>query len=164
MPWDPDADFQITEADMFYLAAYYNMTTYRHRPDALGEDRDYLLENNPCFAHRDMDDRLNIIDARWIDMKTGLFVDITAARYALNHRQGEGVLYDKNGHEFRVRQLIAKTRCIADEGVGHVPLPTATDHIRKDPGSYSVSLQGDVAIRVWGESSDKYELQRVSVY
>ncbi|KAL2211413.1 hypothetical protein CC79DRAFT_1268137, partial [Sarocladium strictum] len=101
MPWDPDADFQITEADMFYLAAYYNMTTYRHRPEALGEDRDYLLEINPCFAHRDMDDRLNIIDARWIDMKTGLFVDITAARYALNHRQGEGVLYDKNGHEFR---------------------------------------------------------------
>ena len=38
MPWDPDADFQITEADMFYLAAYYNMTTYHHRPDALDED------------------------------------------------------------------------------------------------------------------------------
>jgi hypothetical protein len=92
MPWDPDADFMIAEPDMFFLAAYYNMTTYDH----------YLFEINPHFLHRDQDDQLNVIDARWIDTVTGLYVDVTAARYALDHPEGEGVLYDKNGHEFRV--------------------------------------------------------------
>ena len=82
----------IAEPDMFFLAAYYNMTTYDH----------YLFEVNPHFLHRDQDDQLNVIDARWIDTVTGLYVDVTAARYALDHPQGEGVLYDKNGHEFRV--------------------------------------------------------------
>ncbi|KAK0391727.1 hypothetical protein NLU13_1226 [Sarocladium strictum] len=101
MPWDPDADFQVTEADMFFLASYYNMTTYRRWSDMFPEGREYLLEINPHFAHRDPDDQLNVIDARWIDMTTGLFVDITAARYALDHPKGKGVLFDKNGHEFR---------------------------------------------------------------
>lgn len=103
MPWDPDADFQIGEPDMFYLAAYYNMTLYNHQSETAPNGRDYLLDVNPHFAHRDQDDALNVIDARWIDTATGLFVDVTAARYALKHREGEGVMFDKNGHEFRVR-------------------------------------------------------------
>lgn len=153
MPWDPDADFQITEADMFYLAAYHNMTTYHHRPDALGEDRDYLLEINPHFAHRDMDDWLNIIDARWIDMETGLFADITAARYALNHRKGEGVLYDKNGHEFRVSRGIAKPRRLADKMQDTYLYPLQQTTFEKTPAlipyRYKEMLQseyGDTAL------------------
>lgn len=101
MPWDPDADFQIREPDMFFLAAYHNMTTYRHESETAPNGRDYLLEINPHFAHRDQDDALNVIDARWIDTVTGLYVDVTAARYALDHKEGEGVMFDKNGHEFR---------------------------------------------------------------
>src|SRR5688572_33412405 len=99
MPWELHADFQVSEADIFFLASYYNMTTYRHWPEHFPEGRDYLLEINPHFAHRDPNDKLNVIDARWIDMVTGLYVDITAARYALDHEQGEGVMYDKSDHE-----------------------------------------------------------------
>lgn len=103
MPWDMDADVQISEADMYYLAAYYNMTTYYYKYNAIPEGCFYLLEINPHFEHREQDDALNVIDARWIDTKTGLFIDITAARYDTDHPRGEGVLYDKNGHEFKVR-------------------------------------------------------------
>lgn len=102
MPWDPDADVQITEADMYFLAAYYNMTKYYYQYSNMPEGRTYLLEVNPHFTHREQDDVQNFIDARWIDTVTGLYIDITAARYALNHREGEGILYDKHGHEYRV--------------------------------------------------------------
>lgn len=102
MPWDYDADVQVTEADMFFLAAYHNMTIYYYKYGTMEQGRFFQLEVNPYFTHRDQDDRSNVIDARWIDMQTGLYIDITAARYALDHKEGEGVLYDKYGHEYRV--------------------------------------------------------------
>lgn len=103
MPWDFDADVQVSEADLFFLAAYHNMTTWYYKYDGVPEGRHFLLEVNPHFLHRETNDRLNVIDARWIDTATGLFIDITAARYYIGHSQGEGMLYDKNYHEYRVR-------------------------------------------------------------
>ncbi|CAM1504598.1 Fc.00g021890.m01.CDS01 [Cosmosporella sp. VM-42] len=101
MPWDLDADVQVTEADMYYLAAYHNMTMYYYKYGDMKEGRFFLLDINPHFKHRDQDDMLNFIDARWIDMDTGLFIDITAARYNPDHEAGEGMMYDKHGHEYR---------------------------------------------------------------
>lgn len=106
MPWDLDADVQVTEADMYFLAAYHNMTTYYFKYSNMKEGRLFLLEINPHFTHRGQDDELNVIDARWIDMDNGLFIDITAARYDVDHPRGEGILYDKNGHEYRVSLLL----------------------------------------------------------
>lgn len=103
MPWDFDADVQVSEADMFFLAAYHNMSTWYYKyDDGAPEGKKFLLEVNPHFRHRETDDRYNVIDARWIDTSTGLFIDITAARYHMNHAAGEGILYDKNFHEYRV--------------------------------------------------------------
>lgn len=108
MPWDVDADVQVTEADMYYLAAYHNMTTYYYKYGDMKEGRYFQLEINPSFTHREQDDTDNVIDGRWIDMKSGLFIDITAARYNLDHEEGEGILYDKYGHEYRVRHIAAR--------------------------------------------------------
>ena len=108
MPWDLDADVQVTEADMYYLAAYHNMTMYYYKYGDMKEGRFFLLDINPHFNHRGQDDMLNFIDARWIDMGTGLFIDITAARYNPDHEAGEGILYDKYGHEYRVRATIQR--------------------------------------------------------
>ncbi|PNY26673.1 Protein MNN4 [Tolypocladium capitatum] len=102
MPWDFDADVQVTEADMYYLAAYYNMTVYYYKYGSMTKGRYFLLDINPHFTYRERDDLLNFIDARWVDMESGLFIDITAARYDPNHEAGEGMLYDKNEHEYRV--------------------------------------------------------------
>ncbi|KAF4977880.1 hypothetical protein FZEAL_5654 [Fusarium zealandicum] len=101
MPWDVDADVQVTEADMYWLAAYHNMTIYYYQYEGAPEGRFFQLEINPYFKHRGRDDWLNVIDARWIDMQNGLFIDITAARYDPGHAQGEGVLYDKHDHEYK---------------------------------------------------------------
>ncbi|KAJ3510260.1 hypothetical protein NM208_g15556 [Fusarium decemcellulare] len=101
MPWDLDADVQVSEADMYFLAAYHNMTIYYYQYEGAPEGRFFQLEVNPYFKHRGRDDTMNVIDARWIDMQTGLFIDITAARYDPGHMMGEGVLYDKHDHEFK---------------------------------------------------------------
>ncbi|KAF5025665.1 hypothetical protein F66182_2271 [Fusarium sp. NRRL 66182] len=101
MPWDLDADVQVTEADIYFLAAYHNMSIYYYQYEGCPEGRFFQLDVNPYYKHRDRDDTLNVIDARWVDMQTGLFIDITAARYDPGHEMGEGVLYDKHDHEFK---------------------------------------------------------------
>lgn len=43
----------------------------------LEEGKRYLLEVNPHFVDLSTNDKHNVIDARWIDTSTGLFIDIT---------------------------------------------------------------------------------------
>jgi hypothetical protein len=102
MPWDSDVDAQVTEASMYYLAAYYNMSVFHYKTPRIPRGRDYMLEVNPHYINREQTDRLNVIDARWIDTETGLFIDITTARYNITHPEGEGMMSCKDGHEFRV--------------------------------------------------------------
>ncbi|KAB5549681.1 mannosylphosphorylation protein [Coniochaeta sp. 2T2.1] len=100
LPWDSDIDVMITESSIYYLAGYYNMTTYWFKTGHK-QGRTYLLEVNPNYVNRERTDFRNRIDARWIDTQTGLFIDITAARYNITHPQGEGMMSCKDGHEFR---------------------------------------------------------------
>jgi phosphorylcholine metabolism protein LicD len=80
MPWDSDVDVQMSEGSMHYLAKYYNMTMHHFRLPGLDHGRDYLLEVNPHYVNGSTTDRLNVIDARWIDTESGLFIDITTLR------------------------------------------------------------------------------------
>jgi hypothetical protein len=109
LPWDSDIDVQISEGSIYYLAAYYNMSIFYHKAGPMMQGREYLLEVNPHYKIREPTDKLNVIDARWIDTETGLFIDITAARYNLSHPQGEGILGSKDGHEYRVFAPIDET-------------------------------------------------------
>ena len=43
----------------------------------LEEGKKYLLEVNPHYTDTSTSDKHNVIDARWIDTATGLFIDIT---------------------------------------------------------------------------------------
>lgn len=108
LPWDSDSDVQVSEASMHFLASYYNMTVFHYRTPRIPEGRDYMLEINPHYTNREQTDRLNVIDARWVDTTSGLFIDITAARYNLTHPEGEGMLSCKDGHEYRVRGNLSK--------------------------------------------------------
>jgi phosphorylcholine metabolism protein LicD len=102
MPWDSDIDVMVTESSIYFLAAYYNMTTFWLKTGRK-QGRNYLLDINPNYRNPEQTDKHNAIDARWIDTESGLFIDITAARYNLTHPEGEGMMSCKDGHEFRVR-------------------------------------------------------------
>ena len=132
MPWDSDMDVMVTESSIYYLAAYYNMTTFWFKT-GYKRGKDYLLEVNPNYSNREQTDVHNRIDARWIDTETGLFIDITAARYNLTHPQGEGMMTCKDGHEFRVRLAPASLDCPSADGESrtHTSSPSAKRRLKE---------------------------------
>lgn len=93
MPWDSDIDVQMTERTMHFLASYYNMTLHAFK------GRDFMLEINPSYVDGSYDDYLNVIDGRWIDTRTGLFIDITAVR---PKNRAKDVVGSKDKHEEKV--------------------------------------------------------------
>lgn len=101
MPWDSDIDVQMTNATVHMLASYYNMTihTFDISED---EKKNYMLEVNPKYTDPSYGDTLNVIDARWIDIETGLFIDITAVR---PHPSKKGIMCSKDQHEEKVRPI-----------------------------------------------------------
>jgi len=84
----------MTNNTVDFLAKYYNMTVHTYKK------RDYMLEVNPGYTNASYKDNLNVIDARWIDYQTGLFVDITAVR---PHETKRDTLCSKDNHEEKVR-------------------------------------------------------------
>jgi hypothetical protein len=86
MPWDTDVDFMVDEIGMAELGGWWNMSVHdfshevgykNGEEEKDGGGKKYLLEVNPRYTNTSTKDRDNVIDARWIDTSTGLFIDIT---------------------------------------------------------------------------------------
>lgn len=111
LPWDSDVDVQMTVSTVGFLARYYNMTMHDYVPPGEGGDggrpggtrKRYMLEINPGWMDGRFEDRLNVIDGRWIDVSTGLFIDITAVR-VLDGSKGR-ILASKDKHQEKTRDL-----------------------------------------------------------
>lgn len=68
-----------------------------------------MLEINPDFSLSNKWDYLNGIDARWIDMSTGIFIDITVVRPNKSSTD-PGLLTCKDQHKYNVRLHGVKAR------------------------------------------------------
>jgi phosphorylcholine metabolism protein LicD len=121
LPWDTDIDVQVSEESMAFLAHYYNMSVYHYQTPRIPGGRDYLLEINPHYANGDKSDTLNVIDARWIDTDSGLFIDITTVRKSPNHPAGPDVLTCKDGHEFREKYIFPLRDTYFEGQVAKIP-------------------------------------------
>lgn len=99
MPWDSDIDVHVAEDTMHFLASYYNMTIHTVRTTHAPEGKNYMLEINPRWVDGSPEDELNQIDGRWIDMLSGVFIDITAVR---RNPKYPGILFCKDRHRYRV--------------------------------------------------------------
>lgn len=106
-PWDNDLDVQVSEPTIHFLAKHYNMTEHHFESAGVEGSRSYLLDINPNYVVRSTKDKLNKIDGRWIDMSTGLFIDITAVRRDDQKRQegAEGALICKDNHTYEESQI-----------------------------------------------------------
>ena len=119
LPWDSDIDVQLTYDTLSFLFNYYQLYVFHYKLPDIPEGRDYMLEINPGYAHDDpKSDHLNAIDARWIDMTTGLFIDMTAVRPNETARAmgQEGALRCKDKHSYNVRQARQRAKyqyCVA---------------------------------------------------
>ncbi|KAH8820557.1 LicD family-domain-containing protein [Xylogone sp. PMI_703] len=111
MPWDWDLDVQVSSATLDWLGQNLNMTMHNYTsvaPDENGKDvetvHQYLLDVNPNGVERTRGDGLNVIDARFIDISTGLFIDITALSET-NPSGAPGVWSCKNYHRYLTNDL-----------------------------------------------------------
>ena len=111
MPWDKDLDFLVEESGIREMGEWWNMTVHHFSARELGLDgtathghqaataavaedestwaaqvrktgKKYLLEVNPNYTNTSTTDTYNLIDARWIDVSNGLYIDITALHVA----------------------------------------------------------------------------------
>ncbi|KAI9773131.1 MAG: hypothetical protein M1840_008252 [Geoglossum simile] len=122
LPWDTDIDVQVTESTMHYLASYYNMTIHRYADSEFSDKKEFLLEINPNYVNRSRLDQDNIIDARWVDTSTGLFIDITVVARNYSHPI-KHTLSCKDGHDY-IESSIFPLRDSTFEGV-RVKIPYA---------------------------------------
>lgn len=83
------------------------MTEYHFAAAERSPGRSYLLEINPHYAIRGTEDQSNVIDARWIDTDTGLFIDISTVRknWTAIEQGVEGALMCKDRHHYLVRNV-----------------------------------------------------------
>jgi hypothetical protein len=108
MPWDYDLDVQVSNETMAYMAANFNRT--RHEYEYVDEKtgakghKTFLLDVNPHSLDPDRGDGQNVIDARWIDMENGMFVDITNLAER-DKQKNPGLWSCKNYHRYRTRDL-----------------------------------------------------------
>lgn len=107
MPWDWDLDTQVSASTLTWLGENLNMTIHDYmavEADGSEAKRQYLLDVNPNHFERVYGNGLNVIDARWIDMQNGLFIDITGLS-EINPTKEPGIWSCKNSHRYRTRDL-----------------------------------------------------------
>ncbi|EOD50336.1 putative mannosylphosphorylation protein [Neofusicoccum parvum UCRNP2] len=137
MPWDTDIDVQMSEQSMHYLASYYNMTVHHFNIPGTDLSRDYMIEVNPHYVNGSTDDWLNVIDARWIDTETGLFIDITTVRHDKEKEENgnPGWMYCKDKHHFKYDDIFP----LRDSTFENMPV--------KIPYAYTALLQEEYGAR-----------------
>jgi hypothetical protein len=102
LPWDSDLDTQVSEQALTYMGEFLNHTTHTYKSEDV--ERQYFLDVNPYYKERTKGDGSNIIDARWIDVRNGLFIDITGISETDPVRR-PGVWSCKNEHEYNTGDI-----------------------------------------------------------
>lgn len=102
LPWDSDVDVMVDEDTMGIFATKWNMSTWEFDDgEGKGGVKKYVLDVNPHWVDRSKDED-NKIDARFLDMESGLFIDITTLRgngFKMNGGDVE-VMTVKDGHHY----------------------------------------------------------------
>ncbi|RKO91344.1 LicD family-domain-containing protein, partial [Blyttiomyces helicus] len=138
-PFDDDVDLQMN-SNYLYELAKYNMTLIDGRVRA--SYIFYLLDVNPHFISRHHQ-RLNVIDARFIDTETSLFLDITGmALTKVSIRESDRVaqmtVKCKTPHRMRPESIypLVRTRF---EGIGTWRPNEVADMLKKEYGAMVMS-------------------------
>lgn len=122
LPWDADIDAQVSNSTLQHLADNYNQTTIIYRSPDTEIEYEYFLDVNPWARQRSRGRGINLIDARWIDTKTGLYIDITGLS-ALDPSKAN-VWECKNFHVYMSHQLWPLHRTVFEGVPAWVPFDT----------------------------------------
>lgn len=121
LPWDWDIDTQVSGSTLAYMGKHYNNTHYEYvSKDDPPVKRTYFLDVNPASIERERGNGLNIIDARWIDTRNGLYIDITGLSETHPDDQ-PGVWACKNYHRYHTTDLYPMRETMYEGVIAKVP-------------------------------------------
>lgn len=126
LPWDWDIDTQVSGPSLSYLGQHFNGSIYDYSsaesdPDTAPViERQYLLDVNPAIIERDRGNGNNVIDARWIDIRNGLYIDVTGLSETEPVGQ-PGVWSCKNYHHYKTTDLYPMRESMYEGVVAKVP-------------------------------------------
>ncbi|MCJ1350148.1 MAG: hypothetical protein MMC33_000129 [Icmadophila ericetorum] len=158
LPWDDDIDVQMTIDTLSFLANFYNMTVYHYRSPNFPEGKDYMLEINPTFNFIGGPyDKLNMIDARWIDRDTGLFIDITSVRPNMTARAmgKHGALMCKDKHNYIENQIFPLRDSIFEETP--VKIPFDYTYLLEEEYSKASLTRTEWSLHEWNQTTMTWE-------
>jgi len=114
---------QIDVLSLQTLAEEYNSTVWTAIPSNAGpgaEPRDYFLDVNPFWVERVHGDGANFIDARFIDTRNGLYVDVTALT-ELDPENRPNIVSCKNYHNYRLEDIYPLRESVFERTIAKVP-------------------------------------------
>jgi hypothetical protein len=120
LPWDVDLDTQVSHSTLHHLGASYNQTKYTYTSPDGSVHRTYLLDVNPWIHERRHGNGMNVIDARWIDIRNGLYIDITGLSEVQPETQ-PGIWTCKNDHQYRTTELYPMRETMFEGVLAKVP-------------------------------------------
>jgi hypothetical protein len=120
LPWDFDLDTQVSDSTLRRLASDYNQTNYKYTSPNGKTRRQYLLDVNPWIKERVRGNGMNVIDARWIDIRNGLFIDITGLSETRPDTHPD-VWSCKNNHRYHTTELFPMRETMFEGVLAKVP-------------------------------------------
>ena len=119
-------DMQVTHPTLMRLATEFNNSVYEYTTADSDPaiqppiTRSYLLDINPAYIERVKGNGKNIIDARWIDMRNGMYIDITGVSEA-RPEKFPGVWSCKNEHNYTMMDLFPLRDSMFEGMIARVP-------------------------------------------
>ncbi|KAK9467217.1 LicD family-domain-containing protein [Lipomyces arxii] len=104
LPWDVDVDVQMFVRTMIDMNSKFNNTLFDYET-AEGEKRSYYININPFFLYRSRSNGQNLIDGRFVDTQTGLYIDMTSLAEADPIRH-PNIISCKNNHKYLVDDIL----------------------------------------------------------
>ncbi|KAF2003085.1 hypothetical protein P154DRAFT_544102 [Amniculicola lignicola CBS 123094] len=146
LPWDWDMDTQVSSATLQHLGEKYNNTMNTYVSEDGQTKREFLLDVNPWIWERERGDGMNIIDARWIDTRNGLFIDITGLSET-HPDTAPGVWSCKNYHRYHTTEIYPMRESMF-EGVP-AKIPYAYDKILVDEYNQKALVVTEYEGHIW---------------
>ncbi|KAK9243978.1 LicD family-domain-containing protein [Lipomyces tetrasporus] len=138
LPWDVDVDVQMFVRTMDRMSKRFNATSYEYTT-AENEVRKYYIDVNPYFVYRSRMNAQNVIDARFVDMQSGLYIDITALA-EVDPMRHPNVISCKNNHRYLVDDILPLRQTMF---VGrHAYIPYEFEKILQKEYSQSALING----------------------
>jgi hypothetical protein len=120
LPWDFDLDTQVSDTTLRRLATDFNQTAYKYTSLDGKTKRQYLLDVNPWIEERVRGNGMNVIDARWIDIRNGLYIDITGLSETRPDTH-PNMWSCKNHHKYHTAELFPMRETMFEGVLAKVP-------------------------------------------